>query len=168
MFTWCFSSSVDDLSFPSSFFPSDLWKNLPLAQFLACFCDVFLHLLMICHFLPVYSNFCYITFSYAGKYLVFFFYPLDLWVLDVSILFDYKFAVLCYLHAIPLNLSHLFTIATVVNIVLKVTDIKSFINWTHVILNYNMLYESIEHRTKLKLSRHLPNYTMFDLFRDFF
>ena len=31
-----------------------------------------------------------------------------------------------------------------------------------------MLYESKEHRTELKLSRHLPNYTMFDLFRDFF
>ena len=31
-----------------------------------------------------------------------------------------------------------------------------------------MLYESIEHRTELKLSRHLPNCTMFDLFRDFF
>ena len=26
-----------------------------------------------------------------------------------------------------------------------------------------MLYESIEHRTELKLSRHLPNCTMFDL-----
>ena len=31
-----------------------------------------------------------------------------------------------------------------------------------------MLYESIEHRTELKLSRHLPNRTMSDLFRDFF
>ena len=31
-----------------------------------------------------------------------------------------------------------------------------------------MLYESIEHRAELKLSRHLSNCTMFDLFRDFF
>ena len=60
-------------------------------------------LLIICLFLPVYSNFCYITFSYTGKHLVFFFYPLDLWVLDASILFDYKFVVLCYLHAILPN-----------------------------------------------------------------
>ena len=28
--------------------------------------------------------------------------------------------------------------------------------------------ESIEHRTELKLSRHLPNCTMSDLLRDFF
>ena len=111
-------------------------KNLPLAQFLACSCDVFHHLLIICLFHLVYSNFCYITFSYAGKYLVFFFCPLDLWLLDVSILFDYKFVVLCCLHAIPLNLSHLSTTATVVNIVLKVTGIKSFINCMHVILNW--------------------------------
>ena len=32
----------------------------------------------------------------------------------------------------------------------------------------SVLYESIEHRTELKLSRHLPNCTMSDLFRDFF
>ena len=30
-----------------------------------------------------------------------------------------------------------------------------------------MLYESIEHRAELELSRHLPNCTMFDLFRNF-
>ena len=30
------------------------------------------------------------------------------------------------------------------------------------------LYESTEHRTELKLSHHLPNRTMSDLFRDFF
>ena len=99
------------------------FKNLPLAQFLACFCDVSHYLLMICLLLPVFStDFCktfpllkfwhvhlmflvicwwfvfsfqfilicviFITFSYTGKYLVFFFYPLDLWVLDVRILFD--------------------------------------------------------------------------------
>ena len=63
-------------------------NNLPLAQFLTCSRDALHHLLPICLFLSVYSNFCYITFSYTGKHLVFFFYPLDLWVLDVSILFD--------------------------------------------------------------------------------
>ena len=78
-------------------------NNLPFAQFLACSGDTLHHLLMICLFLSVYSNFCYITFSYTGKHLVFFFYPLDLWVLDASILFDYKFVVLCYLHAILPN-----------------------------------------------------------------
>ena len=31
-----------------------------------------------------------------------------------------------------------------------------------------MLYESIEHRAELKLSCHLPNYTMFNLFQEFF
>ena len=31
-----------------------------------------------------------------------------------------------------------------------------------------MLYESIEHRAELKLSRHVPNCSMFDLFRDFY
>ena len=31
----------------------------------------------------------------------------------------------------------------------------------------SMLYESIEYRAELKLSRYLPNYTMSDLFRDF-
>ena len=30
-----------------------------------------------------------------------------------------------------------------------------------------MLYESIEHRAELKLSRHLPDWTMCDLFQDF-
>ena len=39
---------------------------------------------------------------------------------------------------------------------------RAVIGWKSV------LYESIEHRTELKLSRHLPNCTMFDLFRDFF
>ena len=39
----------------------------------------------------------------------------------------------------------------------------------HAVIGWkSMLYESIEHRTELKLSRHLPNCTMFDLFRDFF
>ena len=32
----------------------------------------------------------------------------------------------------------------------------------------SVLYESIEYRAELKLSRHLPNCTMFRLFRDFF
>ena len=32
----------------------------------------------------------------------------------------------------------------------------------------SVLYESIEHKAELKLSRHLPNCTMVDLFRDFF
>ena len=31
-----------------------------------------------------------------------------------------------------------------------------------------MLYESIERGAELKLSRHLPNCAVFDLFRDFF
>ena len=31
----------------------------------------------------------------------------------------------------------------------------------------SVLYESTEHRAELKLSRRLPNYTMFDLFWDF-
>ena len=39
---------------------------------------------------------------------------------------------------------------------------RAVIGWKSV------LYESIEHRAELKLSRHLPNCTMFDLFRDFF
>ena len=39
---------------------------------------------------------------------------------------------------------------------------RAVIGWKSV------LYESIEHRTELKLSRHLPNCTMSDLFRDFF
>ena len=32
----------------------------------------------------------------------------------------------------------------------------------------SVLYESIEHSTELKLSPHLPNCTMSDVFRDFF
>ena len=38
---------------------------------------------------------------------------------------------------------------------------RTVIGWKSV------LYESIEHRAELKLSPHLPNCTMFDLFRDF-
>ena len=39
---------------------------------------------------------------------------------------------------------------------------RAVIGWKSV------LYESMEHRAELKLSRHLSNCTMFDLFRDFF
>ena len=39
---------------------------------------------------------------------------------------------------------------------------RAVIGWKSV------LYESIEHRAELKLSRYLPNCTMFDLFLDFF
>ena len=39
---------------------------------------------------------------------------------------------------------------------------RAVIGWKSV------LYESTEHRAELKLSRHLPNCTMFDFFRDFF
>ena len=39
---------------------------------------------------------------------------------------------------------------------------RAVIGWKSV------LYESIEHKAELKLSRHLPNCTMFDLLRDFF
>ena len=39
---------------------------------------------------------------------------------------------------------------------------RAVIGWKSV------LYESIVHRTELKLSRHLPKCIMFDLFRDFF
>ena len=37
-----------------------------------------------------------------------------------------------------------------------------------VIGGKSVLYESIDHRAELKLSRHLPNCTMLRLFRDFF
>ena len=39
---------------------------------------------------------------------------------------------------------------------------RAVIGWRSV------LYESIEYRAELKLSRYLPNYTMSDLFQDFF
>ena len=39
---------------------------------------------------------------------------------------------------------------------------RAVIGWKSV------LYESIEHKAELKLSRHLPYCTMFDLLRDFF
>ena len=39
---------------------------------------------------------------------------------------------------------------------------RTVIGWKSV------LYESVEHRAELKLSRHLPNCTVSDLFRDFF
>ena len=39
---------------------------------------------------------------------------------------------------------------------------RPVIGWKSVLL------ESIGHRAELKLSHHLPNSTMFDLFRDFF
>ena len=39
---------------------------------------------------------------------------------------------------------------------------------THAVTGWkSVLYESTEHRAELKLSRHLPNCTVFDLFRDF-
>ena len=39
----------------------------------------------------------------------------------------------------------------------------------HAVIGWkSMLYESIEYRAELKLSRYLPNYTMSNLFRDFF
>ena len=39
---------------------------------------------------------------------------------------------------------------------------------TRVVISWkSVLYESREHRAELKLSRHLPNCSMFDLFRDF-
>ena len=39
---------------------------------------------------------------------------------------------------------------------------------THAVIGWkSVLYESTEHRAELKLSRHLPNCTVFDLFRDF-
>ena len=31
----------------------------------------------------------------------------------------------------------------------------------------NVIYQSTKHRAELKLSRRMPNCTMFDLFRDF-
>ena len=38
----------------------------------------------------------------------------------------------------------------------------------HAVIGWkNVLYESIEHRAELKLSCHLPNCIMFDLFWDF-
>ena len=51
----------------------------------------------------------------------------------------------------------------------EIKGIKINLDITRAVIGWkSVLYKSREHRAELKLSRHLPNYIMSDLFRDFF